>query len=153
MKTLVQLLVLVGLGYGLWAYGIPWIQQQVGQSRPPVSTPARGAGGTCVQLAARASEDLYDRMLDSARPLAEEAEWQTIVDEVDTAMAEARLACGCKLRSCALAREALGLLGVVMSSARGHFRSSQSVPLEMGRQYEQANQQLWDAYELAHSGE
>jgi hypothetical protein len=153
MKTFVQLLLLAGLGYALWAYGIPWIQRQVGQSRPPVSSPARGAGGTCVQLAARASEDLYVQMLDSARSLVDEGEWQGIVDEVDSEMVEARTACGCRLRSCALARQALDTLGHVMASARGQHRSSQSVPLELGRQYEQANQTLWDAYDLAHAGE
>lgn len=153
MKTFVQLLLLAGLGYALWAYGIPWIQRQVGQSQPPVSNPARGSGGTCVQLAARASEDLYVKMLDSARGLVDDGEWQGIVDEVDSALAEARTACGCKLRSCAAARESLAALGLVMSSARGRRRSSQSVPLELGRQYEQANQKLWDAYDLAHAGE
>jgi hypothetical protein len=106
-----------------------------------------------VQLAARASESLHDRMLDSARPLLSDQEWEGVVDEVDSAMAEARAVCGCRLRSCALTRDALESLSLVMSSARGQFRSSQSVPLELGRQYEQANQQLWDAYDLAQAGE
>ena len=152
MKTLIQLAVLAALGYGLWAYGVPWVQRRVGQARPPVSSPARGAGGACVQTAARASEQLHDQLLDSARPLYDDADWRGVVDGVDSAMQQARVACDCRLESCALARRALSTLSAVLASAQGQFRSSQSVPLELGRQYEQANQQLWDAYDLARDG-
>ncbi|HVR29354.1 MAG TPA: hypothetical protein VMS86_07435 [Thermoanaerobaculia bacterium] len=152
MKTLLQLAALVAIGYGLWAYGVPWIQQQVGRSAPPVTRPAPGAGGTCVQVAARAAEELHTRMLDSGRPLIEDRSWVDVTNEVGSALHQARVSCDCKLDSCAQARRALSTLGGVFASARGQFRSSQSVPLELGRQYEQANQELWDAYDLARDG-
>jgi len=152
VKTLLQLVVLAALGYALWAYGVPWIQRQVGQSRPPVSDPASGAGGVCVQVAARASEELHDNLLDRARPLIDDASWDEVASEVRWALDQARSTCGCKLESCALARSALTDLTTVYSVARGQFRSSQSIPLELGRQYEKANQQLWDAYHLAREG-
>ena len=153
MKTFFQLLVVAVIGYFLWVYGIPWVRREVGQSGPPVSNPARGAGGTCVQMAARASEELHDQMLDGERGLMDDATWASIADEVDSLMEQARSTCSCKLESCVLARTALATLASIHSSARGSLvRSSQSVPLELGRGYEQANQQLWDAYNLAQEG-
>jgi hypothetical protein len=152
MKTWLQLVAVVALGYWLWAYGIPWIRREVGRSSPPVSSPARGAGGTCVQTAARASEELHERMLDSARPLVDAASWREAVDEVDASLQQARQACDCALESCARVRDALAAMSEIFESARAQFRSSQSVPLELARRYEQANQELWDGYDLAREG-
>jgi hypothetical protein len=153
MKTFLQLVVLAALGYAFWIWGLPWVNRQVGQSRPPVSNPARGAGGACVQMAARASEELHDNMLDTGRALMDDAAWDSVANEVEWSMSEARQLCECKLESCVLARQALSTLGTIFSSARGALlRSSRSVPLELSRPYEQANQQLWDAYDLAREG-
>jgi hypothetical protein len=153
MKTLLQLVVLAALGYAFWIWGLPWVNRTVGQSRPPVSSRARGPGGACVQTAARASEELHDTMLDTGRALMDDAAWDSVAKEVEWSMNEARQACDCKLESCALARQALSTLGSIFSSARSALRrSSQSVPLELSRPYEQANQQLWEAYELARDG-
>jgi len=153
MKTFLQLVVLAVLGYLFWVYGLPWVHRQVGQSRPPVGNPARGEGGNCVQMVARASEELHDNMLDTGRALMDDASWDSVAEQVDYELDEARSACTCKLESCALARAALSTLEAVFSSARTALvRSSQSVPLELSRPYEQANQQLWDAYDLAREG-
>jgi hypothetical protein len=153
MKTLLQLVVLAVLGYLFWMYGLPWVNRQVGQSRAPVSSPARGPAGLCVQMAARASEELHDNMLETGRALMDDATWDSVSDQVASEMSQARMACTCKLESCALARTALSTLDGIFSSARGALlRSSQSVPLELSRPYEQANQQLWDAYDLAREG-
>ena len=153
MKTFLQLVVLAVLGYLFWIYGLPWVQRQVGQSRPPVSNPARGEAGLCIQLAARASEELHDNMLEAGRALMDDATWENISEQVDSEIDQAGYACTCKLESCALVRTALSTLEQIFSSARGaRLRSSQSVPLELSRPYEQANQQLWDAYDLAREG-
>lgn len=152
MKTLLQLLVLAALGYAFWVYGLPWVKRQAGQSRPPISSPAAGPGGTCVQMAARASEGLWDSVLDTNRALMDDAGWERVVAEVESTMFQARLSCDCRLESCATARNAIATLQDILSAAHGRFRSSQSIPLEQGRRYEQANQQLWDAYELAREG-
>jgi hypothetical protein len=153
MKKYLQLLVLAALGYAFWVYGLPWVQRQVGQSRPPVSNPARGVGGACVQMAARASEELHDNVLETGRALMDDAAWENVTSELEWSMNQARQACACKLESCALTRQALSTLDSVFSSARGALlRSSQSIPLELSRPYEQANQQLWDAYDLAKEG-
>jgi hypothetical protein len=152
MKTLVQLVVVAALGYGLWAYGIPWIRREVGRTTPPVSSAVPGAGGACVQLAARASEALHDELLDSARPLMEDDQWEDAVRGVEATLFEASQGCGCALESCAKTRSALVALTSLLSSARGSFRASQSVPLELSRAYEVANQELWEAYDLARDG-
>jgi hypothetical protein len=153
MKTFLQLIVVAALGYAFWVYGLPWVQRQTGQARPPTSSAARGPGGACVQLAARASEDLHDRMLDTSPALMDDASWSSLVDEVDSGLQQARLACACKLESCAAARPALAALDSIFASVRGgQARTSQSIPLEQGRRYESANQQLWEAYELARDG-
>ena len=152
MKTFLQILVVVTLGYLFWVYGLPWVQREVGQSRAPVSNPAKGEGGACVQMAARASERLYDDMLDEGRTLQEDAEWGRIAGEVDDAIQQARGACSCKLQSCIASREVLGTLVAIFSAARDEVRTSQSVPFDQGRRYEQANQRLWEAYDLAKDG-
>jgi hypothetical protein len=152
MKTFIQLLVVAALGYAFWVYGLPWVQRTVGQSRAPVSNPAPGAGGTCVQAAARASEALFDDMLERGRTLEEDDEWERIASEVDNQFFQARGACRCNLESCAAAAEALSALNGIFEAARSQVRTSQSVPFDQGRRYEQANQRLWEAYELARDG-
>jgi hypothetical protein len=152
MKTFLQLLVVAALGYAFWVYGLPWVQRTVGQSRAPVSNPAPGPGGTCVQSAALASESLYDRMLESGRSLEEDAEWSRIAGIVDSELFQARGACGCKLQSCAASREALSALTAVFEAVRSQVSASQSMPFDQGRRYEQANQRLWEAYDLAKDG-
>jgi hypothetical protein len=152
MKTILQLLLLALLGYLIWVYGVPWVRRQAGQTGPPVSGLARGPGGSCVQAAALAAEGLHDRLLDHTRALMDDEAWGELVGEVETAMGDARVACTCKLESCATARQAIASLDWVFTAARDQMRSSQSVPLELGRRYEQANQQLWEAYDLARDG-
>src|SRR5262245_44311206 len=71
MKTVVQISALVLIGYLVWAYGIPWVERAVGRSGPPVSNPAEGQGGACVQAAARASEKLHDDMMERGSALEE----------------------------------------------------------------------------------
>jgi len=149
MKTVLQILVVVTLGYLFWVYGRPWIQREVGQSRAPTSNPAKGAGGACVQAAAEASEALHDDMLDAGRALLDDASWERITSKVDDEIQQARYACSCRLESCVTAREALSRLSSVFSSAKGQQSASQSIPLELGRSVEQANQLLWSAYDLA----
>jgi hypothetical protein len=149
MKTVLQILALVIVGYLFWVYGLPWIQREVGRDRPPVSNPARGPGGECVQLAARAGERLHDDILERPRALEDDAEWNATTEEVESAIQEARFACGCRLQSCIAAREALSSFTSIFVAARDEVRASQSVPLEYGRRYEQANETLWRAYELA----
>ena len=152
IKTILQLLVVVVLGYAFWVWGLPWVQRAVGESRAPVSNPAPGAGGTCVQLAARASESLYDEMLEGGRTMEEDAEWSQIASGVDNVLFQARSACECKLESCAAAREVLSALTAVFDVARSQANASQSLPFDQGRRYEQANQRLWEAYDLARDG-
>ena len=152
MKTLLQLLVVVVLGYAFWIYGLPWVQRTVGQARAPVSSPAPGAGGVCVQSAARASESLHDDMMEKGRTLYEADEWNRIAGAVESALFEAQGACKCDLESCELARQALGDLSAVFELARSDLRTSQSIPLDQSRRAEQANQALWEAYELARDG-
>jgi hypothetical protein len=152
MKTFFQLLLVAALGYAFWIYGLPWVQRTVGKERPPVSNLARGPGGVCVQAAARASESLYDDMMDKGRTLEEDAEWSQIASVVDNELFQARGVCTCDLESCAAAREVLSTLGSVFEAARSQSRTSQSVPLDQARRYEQANQRLWEAYELAKDG-
>jgi hypothetical protein len=149
MKTILQILMVVLLGYLFWAYGLPWIQREVGRDRPPLSNPARGRGGECVQLAARAAERLHDDILDRPHALEDGATRNATAEEVENAIQQARFACACKLQSCIAAREALSSLTSIFVAARDDVRSSQSVPLEYGRSYEQANEKLWRAYELA----
>ena len=151
MKTLLQLLVVAALGYAFWIYGLPWVQRTVGQSRAPVSSPAPGPAGTCVQMAARASESLHDDMMQEGRTLQEDEEWSRIAGAVDSALFQAQGACKCKLESCGQARAALADLNAVFEAARSQ-RSSQSIPFDQGRRYEQANQTLWEAYDLARAG-
>ena len=152
MKTFLQLLVLVALGYAFWVYGLPWVQRTVGQARAPVLSPAPGPGGACVQTAAQASETLHDELMETSRTLVEDSEWDRIVSRVDDAMFQAREACKCNLESCGVARAALGELSAVFDSARASNRTSQSIPLDQGRLYEKANQGLWEAYDLAKAG-
>src|SRR5688572_1910527 len=152
MKTFLQLLVVAALGYAFWIYGLPWVQRTVGQSRAPVSSPAPGAGGACVQMAARASESLHDDMMEEGRALREDAQWSRIAEGVESALIDAQEACKCKLESCDLARQALADLNAVFDTARSERRTSQSIPFDQGRRYEQANQTLWEAYELAQDG-
>jgi len=152
MKTFFQLLVVAALGYAFWIYGLPWVQRTVGQARAPVSNPAPGPGGACVQLVARASESLHDDILDKGRTLEEDAEWSQIESVIDNELFQARGACQCKLESCVAAREAMEAVEAVFELARRHVRTSQSVPFDQGRRYEQANQRLWEAYELARDG-
>jgi hypothetical protein len=153
MKTFFQLLVLAALGYGFWVYGLPWVQRTVGQSRAPVTKPAPGPGGACVQAAALASEKLHDDMLEGGRTLESDEEWRGISKGIADAMYAAREACNkCKLESCAAAREAISALGSVFDAARNQMRTSTSTPLDLGRRYEQANQRLWEAYDLAGDG-
>jgi hypothetical protein len=76
-----------------------------------------------------------------------------LVGEVESELYQARQACSCRLESCVAARGAIATLDAIFSSVRGGgSRTSQSIPLEQGRRYEQANQALWDAYELAKDG-
>jgi hypothetical protein len=153
MKTFLQLLVLAAIGYAFWVYGLPWVQRTVGQARAPVSSPAPGAGGACVQAAARASEKLHDELMETARTLLEDSEWDRIVSGVDDAMFQARESCKCNLESCGVARSALAELSAVFDATRASNRTSQSIPLDQGRLYEKANQLLWDAYDLAKAGQ
>jgi hypothetical protein len=141
------------LGYVFWVYGLPWIQREVGRDRPPVSNPAKGPGGQCVQLAARAGERLHDDVLDRPRALADDDQWQATTDEVYGAIQEARFACACRLQSCVAAREALSTFTSIFVAAREDVRSSQSVPLEYGRRWQQGNDMLWRAYEAARDEE
>jgi hypothetical protein len=150
MKTVVQILALLLVGYVFWAYGLPWIQSEVGRDRPPVSNPARGRGGECVQMAARAAERLHDEILDRTRALSDDVQWRATAEEVEAAIQQARFACTCKLQSCVASRDALSNLTSIFVAARGDVRSSQSIPLEYSRRYEKANEMLWRAYELAH---
>jgi len=152
MKTIVQILVVVALGYLFWVYGLPWVQRTVGSSRAPVSSPAPGEGGRCVQDAARASEALYDEMLEKGRTLEADDEWADIASRVDDRFQQARIACNCKLESCVATRESLVTLASLLEVSRNEIRTSQSVPLDQGRHYEQANQRLWEAYDLARAG-
>jgi hypothetical protein len=149
MKTILQVLTVVTLGYLFWVYGLPWIQREVGRDRPPLSNPAQGRGGECVQMAARAAERLHDDILDRAHALEDDAQWNAAAEEVESAIQQARFACDCRLQSCIAAREALSSLTSIFVAARDEVRSSQSMPLEYGRSYEQANEKLWRAYELA----
>ena len=152
MKTFLQLLVLAAIGYAFWIYGLPWVQRTVGQSRAPVSSPAAGAGGQCVQAAAQASESLHDDLMAEARTLHEDAQWEGLVGGVDDALFAARESCKCKLESCGIARDALADLAFVFDTARVSNRTSQSIPLDQSRRYEKANQTLWEAYDLAKAG-
>jgi hypothetical protein len=154
MKTLAQLVVVAALGYLFWVYGLPWVERQAGQARAPVGSPVRGAGGACVQMAARASHALHDRILDTSRGLLDDASWSRLVDEVGSELHQARSACSCRLESCARSREAIAALDALLSSARAAAgsRTSQSIPLDQSRRYERANQTLWEAYELAKEG-
>ena len=152
MKTLLQILVVAALGYAFWIYGLPWVQRTVGESRAPVSSPAAGAGGQCVQAAAQASETLHDDLMAEARALYEDAQWDSLVSRVEDALFTARESCNCRLESCGLTREALADLSFVFDTARVSNRTSQSVPLDQSRRYEKANQTLWEAYDLAKDG-
>src|SRR5262245_58795850 len=149
MKTFLQLLVVVVIGYAFWVYGLPWVERTVGRSQVPVSSPARGAGGACVQSAARASESLHDDLMEEERALLEDAQWNSIVASVDYALSTARAECGCKPESCRLAGGALSELIAVFETARASTRTSQSIPIDLSRRYEKANQTLWEAYDLA----
>jgi hypothetical protein len=149
MKTVVQVSALLVLGFLFWMYGMPWIQREVGRDGPPVSNPARGPGGECVQMAARAAERLHDDILDGARALQADDQWSAVTEEVENAIQSARFACTCKLQSCIASRDALSNLTSIFVAAREEVRSSQSIPLEHARRYEKANEMLWRAYELA----
>ena len=153
MRTILQVLMVVTLGYLFWVYGLPWIQREVGRDRPPVSNPASGRGGECVQAAARAAERLHDDILDRSHALEDAAAWNATAEEVENAIQQARFACDCRLQSCIQAREAVSNLTSIFVAARDDVRSSQSVPLEYGRSYEQVNEKLWRAYELAREDE
>jgi hypothetical protein len=152
MKTILKLLVLAALGYAFWIYGLPWVERTVGRSQSPVSSPAPGAGGECVQMAARASESLHDDLMEEARSLYEDAQWSQLVAGVENALFTARESCKCKLESCGLARDALADLSYVFDTARASDRTSQSIPLDQSRRLEKANQTLWEAYDLAKAG-
>jgi hypothetical protein len=152
MKTIVQISAAILLGYLFWAYGLPWIQRNVGQSRAPVSNPAEGRGGECVQAAAQASDRLYEDILAAGRELYDDADWGSRTAKVDDLLHQARFACSCRLQSCVAAREAISRLQSLFQEARVQPRASQSVPLDQGRAYEQANELLWRAYDLARDG-
>jgi hypothetical protein len=149
MKTVLQILFVVTVGYLFWVYGLPWIQREVGRSGAPVSNPAPGKGGACVQAVARASEHLHDDLLERGRMLEDDAEWNRVVEQVDDALHQARFDCDCRLQSCVQSREALSRLSSIFQATRDQIRTSQSVPLEQGRAYERANEMLWEAYDLA----
>ena len=104
-------------------------------------------------MAARASESLHDDMLDEGRTLQEDAEWSGSPGRSTTPVQQARGACKCKLESCIASREALAyLVRGLLEPLATRVRTSQSVPFDQGRRYEQANQRLWEAYDLAKDG-
>lgn len=152
MKTLIQLAALLAVVYAGWRYGVPFVMRYVGQSRPPVVNPVPGPGGHCVQKAARASEALYDRVLDASPNLYSDEMWGGIVDAVRSDLQDARMACACRTESCSEAKGAVDGLLRVLDAAASQPRASQSVPLPLARDYEQQNEVLWEAYDLARAG-
>jgi hypothetical protein len=149
MKTVLQILTVVTLGYLFWVFGLPWLQREVGRSGPPVGNPAKGKGGECVQAVAKASDRLHDDILEHGRMLEDDGEWNRVVEGVDDALHQARFSCDCRLQSCVASREALARLSSVFQATRDQIRTSQSIPLDQARDYERANEMLWEAYDLA----
>lgn len=150
MKVLLQLGVIIVIGYVGWVFGMPLVKGFVGESRGPTSSPASGPGGRCVQDAGRASDLVEDRLLTQVRSLTENRAWEDMVQEVEFAVLDAVDQCRCALESCGMAKEALASLSEIIAS--GESRTSGSAPYEASRKHQKANQRLWEAYELAKKG-
>jgi hypothetical protein len=153
LAKIVQLVVIAVGVFLLWAYGVPWAKRLVGDSRAPVSDRAPGPNGYCVQMAARASQQMSDQALSASRGLMDDTQWRGILDEVSNALSDAENECGCEQESCGLARQALSSLRSVLGSLEGsNPGGSQSVPYDAKRTQEKANQTLWEAHALALKG-
>lgn len=153
MAKYFQLIVIAVAAYLAWAYGMPWVKRFVGRSQAPISDPAPGPGGNCVQMAAQASQKLGDEALTASRGLLDEGEWRRIVDAVDSSLFFADDACRCELESCQEGRSAVSDLRRILEQLEASSPTgSQSAPYELSRDHERINQRLWDARALALDG-
>ena len=134
MKSLLKLLALVVLVLLIWKKGIPWWQANHGKS---ASSTTAGAGGSCVELAERASEVWGSGLARFANPPYDLGAWGEFRSRVDVAIAKAESQCNCRDESCTKSHQAMEDLRTLVSECDGSIRGGTSPPSDMVQRQEQ----------------
>jgi hypothetical protein len=146
---IVKIVVLVGIVFAVWKYGVPWVKKQGGSGGVETSSSSRG--GSCVQSAQRASETWGSGLHQFANPPYDLNAWSSFRGNVESGISSAESDCSCADESCVKAREAMRDLRGLVSDLDSTIRNGSDASDFVQRQ-EAIDNKINDAAELVRAG-
>jgi hypothetical protein len=134
MKRLIQIVIVVVLAFLIWKKGIPWWNAHHGSAS---SSTTATAGGSCVELAERASEVWGSEIGHFANPPYDLGAWGAFRSRVDVAIAKAESQCNCADESCTKSRQAMSDLRGLVNDLDGSIRGGTEPPSDIVQRQEQ----------------
>ena len=146
---IVKLLVVVAVVFLIWKYVVPMVKSQ--GRRAETGTTESSGSGSCVQSAARASEEWGSGLRQFANPPYDSMAWSVFRGKVESKIGVAERDCGCEAASCEKAREAMRELRGLVSDFESTIRNGSSASDFVQRQ-ESIDNKINEAGDLARDG-
>jgi hypothetical protein len=149
MDRLVKLIVVAGIVFAAWRYGVPWVKKQ--GDRGAAESTVDGGGSSCVRSAERASETWGSGLLQFVNPPYNMEAWSSFRGRVESGINAAEADCDCRIASCEQTRGAMRDLRALVNDFDSAIRTGSDASDFVQRQ-EAIDNRINDAAELARAG-
>jgi hypothetical protein len=148
VKRLIKFVIIIGIVFVAWRYGIPWAKQQV---KGRVTTSA-SPDNSCVAAARRASEAWGGGLHSFVNPPYDLGAWSTFRGDVESKISAAESECSVSSASSDLARSAMRDLRSLVRDLDTAITNGSPVPDDAVTRQEAVDTKIETAAELARSG-